>query len=228
MSKEQIKSRDRVVNHGEVFTNEREVNAMLDLVKQETERLDSRFLEPACGDGNFLIEILRRKLELAVTRSKRDPYLFKKYSIIAVSSIYGVELLKDNAMECRNRLFEFVKTVYKKIERQEDESYLNSIRFLLLKNIVCGDALTLKDEKSNPVTFAEWGFRDDFVTRRDFHLATILEAESTKDWAKDDGKQISLFSFEESNLDEYVENLNKPIKEYDEIHFLKIGESYND
>lgn len=61
---QQVKSRERVQQHGEVFTNEREVNAMLDLVKHETERIDSRFLEPACGDGNFLAEILRRKLRV--------------------------------------------------------------------------------------------------------------------------------------------------------------------
>lgn len=58
----QVKSKQRVADHGEVFTNPREVNAMLDMVKQETERIDSRFLEPACGNGNFLAEVLRRKL----------------------------------------------------------------------------------------------------------------------------------------------------------------------
>lgn len=61
----QVKSEERVINHGEVFTAEREVNAMLDLVKQETERIDSRFLEPACGDGNFLAAVLERKMNAA-------------------------------------------------------------------------------------------------------------------------------------------------------------------
>ena len=65
----QVKSRARVADHGEVFTADREVNAMLDLVKQDTERVDSRFLEPACGDGNFLAEILRRKLQAARLRA---------------------------------------------------------------------------------------------------------------------------------------------------------------
>lgn len=74
----QIKSKKRVADHGEVFTAEREVNAMLDLVKQETERVDSRFLEPACGDGNFLAEILRRKLKEVRRKYKRSPFDYEK------------------------------------------------------------------------------------------------------------------------------------------------------
>jgi len=103
----QIKSKDRVAAHGEVFTNPREVNAMLDLVKAETERIDSRFLEPACGDGNFLIEILRRKLAVCEARVKAKQYTQLQYehdAIWAISSIYGIELLADNATSCRERL----------------------------------------------------------------------------------------------------------------------------
>lgn len=98
----QVKSRQRVADHGEVFTSEREVNAMLDLVKQETERVDSRFLEPACGNGNFVAEILRRKLVAAKRRAtppkkkKPLPAEYEKQSVIAVASIYGVDLLMDN------------------------------------------------------------------------------------------------------------------------------------
>ena len=110
MMEQQVKSRQRVSDHGEVFTAEREVNAMLDLVKQETERVDSRFLEPACGDGNFVVEILRRKLAAAKKRAtppKRQtvvPLEFEKQSVIAVASIYGVDLLQDNVIACRQRL----------------------------------------------------------------------------------------------------------------------------
>ena len=103
----QIKSKERVSAHGEVFTNPREVNAMLDLVKAETERIDSRFLEPACGDGNFLIEILRRKLAICENRVKAKQYTQLQYehdAIWAISSIYGIELLADNAAACRERL----------------------------------------------------------------------------------------------------------------------------
>ena len=105
----QVKSRERVAEHGEVFTADREVNAMLDLVKQETERVDSRFLEPACGDGNFVAEILRRKLEAAKKRAipprkkKPLPLEFEKQSVIAVASIYGVDLMMDNVIACRQR-----------------------------------------------------------------------------------------------------------------------------
>ena len=106
----QIKSKERVSAHGEVFTNPREVNAMLDLVKAETERIDSRFLEPACGDGNFLIEILRRKLAICVSRVKAKHYTQLQYehdAIWAISSIYGIELLADNAAACRERLLNY-------------------------------------------------------------------------------------------------------------------------
>ena len=99
----QIKSKDRVANHGEVFTNIREVNAMLDLVKDETHRIDSRFLEPACGTGNFLIEVLRRKLEVVESRYKKSKIEFERYSILALSSIYGIDILEDNLKECKTR-----------------------------------------------------------------------------------------------------------------------------
>ena len=102
-NKSQIKSRQRVADHGEVFTNPREVNAMLDLVRDESFRLDSRFLEPACGDGNFLIEILRRKLSLLQDIKTPTEWEFK--SLIAVGSCYGIDILPDNAEACRERLF---------------------------------------------------------------------------------------------------------------------------
>ncbi|MEZ5032653.1 MAG: hypothetical protein R2787_14775 [Saprospiraceae bacterium] len=98
----QVKSKQRVTDHGEVFTNQREVNAMFDLVKHETERIDSRFLEPACGNGNFLAEILRRKLAVVDSRYSKSQVEWERYSVIAVSSIYGVDILEDNAQECRD------------------------------------------------------------------------------------------------------------------------------
>ena len=118
MAEKQVKSKQRVADHGEVFTAEREVNAMLDLVKQETERVNSRFLEPACGDGNFVVEILRRKLEAAKKRStpprkkKPLPLEFEKQSVIAMASIYGVDLMMDNVIACRERLYEIWNTEY--------------------------------------------------------------------------------------------------------------------
>ena len=103
--KAQIKSKKRVASRGEVFTAEREVKAMCDLVKDETERIDSRFLEPACGDGNFLAEILTRKLNVVTKKYKKNLSDWEKYSLLAVSSLYGIDIMSDNAQECRKRLF---------------------------------------------------------------------------------------------------------------------------
>ncbi len=86
----QIKSKERVVAHGEVFTSEREVNAMLDFVKDECVRPDSRFLEPACGDGNFLSAILERKLAVLHRKYKKSPRDYEKQAIVAIGSLYGV------------------------------------------------------------------------------------------------------------------------------------------
>ena len=154
----QIKSKNRVTNFGEVNTSEAEVNSMLDLVKQETDRLDSRFLEPACGDGNFLIEILNRKLEVLVRKYKKNQYEFEKNSILLVSSIYGLDILEDNAQSARNRLFDRFLEVYRKYFKEHlNDKLINSVKFILGKNIICGDALTLKQVSSlNPVIFCEW------------------------------------------------------------------------
>lgn len=102
----QIKSKNRVRKHGEVFTAEREVKAMCDLVKDETERIDSRFLEPACGDGNFLAEILTRKLAVVRKKYGKSPLDYEKNAVLAASSIYGVDILHDNVDACRKRMFE--------------------------------------------------------------------------------------------------------------------------
>ena len=101
IAEQQVRSRQRVADHGEVFTGEREVNAMLDLVEQETERIDSRFLEPACGTGNFLAEILRRKLRVVAARYRRGRLDYERYGVLAVSSIYGIDILEDNVIACR-------------------------------------------------------------------------------------------------------------------------------
>src|SRR5690349_18852970 len=104
-----VVSKKRVADHGEVYTHPREVNAMLDLMKQETERIDSRFLEPACGHGNFLAEILHRKLAVIRSRYSKSPLEYERYTLLAVSSIYGIDILQDNVVQCRHRLFEIVE-----------------------------------------------------------------------------------------------------------------------
>lgn len=153
----QIRSRKRVADHAEVFTHEREVNAMLDLVKSETERIDSRFLEPACGGGNFLVEILKRKLSIIKQKYKTSQYDYERYSVIAISSIYGIDLLKDNVEECKQRLFDIFTKEYKHIfGKSSNDKYLDVLKIILEKNIVCGDALTMKDNLGKPIVFSEW------------------------------------------------------------------------
>ena len=147
--KKQVKSKKRVADHGEVFTNEREVNAMLDLVKHETERIDSRFLEPACGNGNFLAEVLRRKLKVVDQRYGNIQMDWERYAVIAVSSIYGVDILEDNAKECRERLYVIFDDFYTALFKDKcKEECRRSIRFLFDRNILWGDALdfTNKDD----------------------------------------------------------------------------------
>jgi type I restriction-modification system DNA methylase subunit len=117
---QQIKSKERVSDHGEVFTAEREVNAMLDLVKDETERIDSRFLEPACGTGNFLTKILERKMAVVRSRYSKDLTGYELNALIAVSSIYGIDILMDNVHECRERLFDQFKAEYENCFTDKD------------------------------------------------------------------------------------------------------------
>ena len=175
----QIKSKKRVTDHGEVFTNEREVNAMLDLVKNETERIDSRFLEPACGTGNFLIEVLRRKLEVVKARYRKSQAEYERYAVVAVSSCYGVDIQEDNAVECRERLLAYFEQEYRKLYKENArQRVIDVVRFILSKNIVCGDALTMKQDNGEPIVFAEWSAVGGKIKRRDFTLANLLETES--------------------------------------------------
>src|SRR5579863_10165885 len=114
----QVVSRKRVTDHGEVYTAKREVNSMLDLVKQETTRIDSRFLEPACGTGNFLTEILERKLRVVEKRYGKSRLEYERYAILAVSSIYGIDILADNVRDCRQRLLDIFETAYTRLFKE--------------------------------------------------------------------------------------------------------------
>lgn len=179
--KKQIKSKERVSQHGEVFTAEREVNAMLDLVAQETERLESRFLEPACGDGNFLIEILRRKLAVCRKRVEARQYTqlqYERNAVLAVSSIYGIELLRDNAEACRKRLFRYFCEQYECLFGDKcKQTCRDAVEYLLQKNIIMGDALTYKrvDNPNEWIIVSEWGFiGDGKVVRRDYSFSYLV------------------------------------------------------
>ena len=214
MTSSQVKSKKRVTDHGEVFTNKREVNAMLDLVKQETERIDSRFLEPACGSGNFLTEVLRRKLDIVRSKYGKSQTDYERYAIIAVSSIYGIDILEDNIEECKENLGkifteEYAKNKYKEI----NPKVLETGSYILNKNMILGDALTLMTvDGKKPIIFSEWSaVNGNLIKRRDFTLAELLKNEPYED--------NSLFS---DIFDEVF--IPKPIKEYDLVHYLKVNE----
>lgn len=176
----QIKSRERVSNHGEVFTAEREVNAMLDLVKQETERIDSRFLEPACGNGNFLANILRRKLAVVRATANLNRPTYELNALLALGSLYGIELLDDNVCECRERLYAVLCEAYGELYPAPSQSaeFLSSARFILSRNIIVGDALTLMTpDESRPIVFSEWSAVGYQIKRRDFTLDMLLQSQ---------------------------------------------------
>ena len=176
-SKSQIKSKHRVTNHGEVFTNEREVNGMLDLVKNETERLDSRFLEPACGTGNFLVEVLNRKLAVLKQKYKNSFPEYEKYGVIVISSLYGIDLLEDNVEECRERLLKIFEKEYISLFKHEfNNKYVTVLKFILSKNIVSGDALTMKDNNGKPLIFSEWSmpYNDSKIKRKEYSFKDIF------------------------------------------------------
>jgi len=216
----QTKSKQRIADHGEVFTADREVNAMLDLVKQETERIDSRFLEPACGNGNFLAEILRRKLAVVKSRYGKDVDYYERYAVIAITSIYGVDILQDNVQECRERLFDIWNTEYtKQCKAKSNDETRAAVRFVLEKNILCGDALTLEQADGTPIIFAEWsavnGF---FIKRRDFELSHMLHAEEKN-------LQMDLFGVAgEYETDASGATVLMPTREFPPIHYRRVQE----
>lgn len=207
MAEKQVKSKQRVADHGEVFTAEREVIAMLDLVKDETERIDSRFLEPACGEGAFLIKVLERKLNVVIAKYSKSEHDFEKQSIIALSSIYGIDILTDNAQNCRLRLYEYWNDIYTRYCKKTGSDLVReTARYILEKNILIGNALSLKlvdenqQDTKNPIVFAEWTFvTGDKVKRRNYRLDVMLEAENNAS----KHKIMSLGLFEEDETTSY-------------------------
>jgi len=174
----QVKSKKRVADHGEVYTSEREVNAMLDLVKHETERIDSRFLEPACGNGNFLVEVLRRKLAVVTARYAKSQIDWEYYAFVAVSSLYGVDILPDNVQECVERLFALANEQYCGLYPVKNKDpWRAAIRYLLTRNILWGDALDYTHPQSKePIVFSEWTFvTSRRVKRRDYQFKYLVK-----------------------------------------------------
>lgn len=209
----QIVSKKRVIDHGEVYTGTREVNAMLDLVKPETERIDSRFLEPACGTGNFLAEILERKMRVVKEKYEKVQLEYERYAVLAVSSLYGIDILEDNVVVCKKRLFDLFNQSYMSLYQDKTkEECREAVRFILSKNIICGDALTLKTigEKPEAIVFSEWSpVNGSMLKRRDFTFHSLLDTSSVQ--------ELPLFS--DLGEDAFIPT---PEKEYPLVHFLKV------
>ena len=191
---------------------------MLDLVKEEAERIDSRFLEPACGTGNFLVEIMSRKMEAVRRQFVKNRFEYDQASAMAVSSMYGVELLPDNVDACRNRLLTQYLETYRQHQHQEASPELERcISFLLRKNILCGDALTMLRDNGEPVTFCEWTFigTGGKVKRRDFELSELLRnVEYDKPKAGEEG-----LLFADTGEPTFV---HLPKREFPIVNYLKL------
>lgn len=166
-----VRSKQRVADHGEVFTPAWLVDDMLDQVKDETERIDSRFLEPACGSGNFLVVVLRRKLAAVDARYGANEFERRRYALLGLMCIYGIELLADNIAECRANLLEILA---ERLELDESHELYRAASYVLSQNLVHGDALTMRTHEEEPITFAEWGYLGKGkYQRRDFRLDTL-------------------------------------------------------
>jgi SAM-dependent methyltransferase len=214
MSETQVISKQRVADHGEVYTHPREVNAMLDLVKHETERIESRFLEPACGTGNFLVEILNRKLAVVEARYGTSQFEFERYAVIAVASIYGIDILADNVVACQARLADIFDAVYTRLYKAHcKDECRRTVRFILQRNILHGDALTLKTvtEPVEPIVFSEWSaVNGSQLKRRDFKFAHLID--------RADSAALPLFS--DLGDESYIP---EPIADHPLVHFLEVG-----
>lgn len=213
----QVISRQRVVDHGEVLTAQREVLAMLDLVVNETERIESRFLEPACGNGNFLAEVLRRKLKVVEKRYIKSQLEYERYAVLAVCSIYGIDILEDNVQECRKRLLDLFASVYQShFADQIKPRCLSAVKYVLERNIIWGDAVTLKSvgEKPDYIVFSEWSpVNGSSLKRRDFSFRELV--------AHADNQGLPLFS----DLGEEV-FVATPEAQYPPIHFLELADAH--
>jgi len=214
------KTKERVRDHGEVFTPDFIVEDMLDLVKNETERIESRFLEPACGDGNFLIKVLERKMEVVKKRYKKSQFDYERMMSITAGSIYGVDLLDDNVEDARKRLYEYCEYEYTKLFKEKtDKGVLESIRYIFSKNVSQGDALSLKNKNSEPITFAQWSLvNGSKIKRRDYQFLDLAEF---------DPATPSLFSIQEESDTGEVVFSPQPSKDYPAVNFMKLHESYD-
>ena len=169
-----VKSKQRVADHGEVFTPAWIVDAMLDLVKDESERIDSRFLEPACGSGNFLVQVMWRKLTTVQLKFGQSDFEKRHYALLALMCIYGVELLADNIRECRENMLEIFSDG---LGLQKSDDLYCAAGYVLSQNLVHGDALAMRTHDGQPINFAEWGYLGKGkYQRRDFRFDTLTHS----------------------------------------------------
>jgi len=215
-----FKSKSRVRDHGEVFTPDFIVDDMLDLVKHETENIESRFLEPACGEGNFLIKILERKLNVVKRVYKKSQFDYERNALVAISNIYGVELLDDNVQRAQERLYNFFLDEYRKLySKKVNNDFLKSIKYVLSRNILQGNAITLKDKEENPIIFSEWSLVKGIkIKRRDFQFATLTEVY--------DPSKLPLNSIKEVSDTGEIFFSPKPVEEYPPVSFLTLHIAY--
>lgn len=176
MVQPEIRSKQRVADHGEVFTPAWMVEAMLDLVKGETERIDSRFLEPACGSGNFLVPVLKRKLAAVQLKYGKSDFDRRNFALLALMCVYGIELLPDNIAECRANLLE---TFAEYLNLKPTDELYRAASYVLSQNLIHGDALTMRAWDGSPITFAEWGYLwKGQYQRRDFLFDSLTQSSS--------------------------------------------------
>jgi len=211
-----VKSRQRIIDHGEVFTPQKLVNDMLDLVAQECERIDSRFLEPACGDGNFLAEVLRRKLLTVDKRNAGNRDKWERDAILAVCSLYGIDLLADNIEECRKRLLEVVQVAYEgrfKVPLPEEAEH--AAAYILSKNIVQGDALSFRTAGDSPIVFPEWSaVNGTMIKRIDFAYGKLVELADIA------SKPLPLFNEDGDSVPK-----PRPFRNFRPMHYLKVADA---
>lgn len=208
----QVVSRKRVADHGEVFTAQKEIDAMLGLAHSEVIRIESKILEPACGHGNFLAEILKRKLKVIKEKYLKSQIEYERNSIIAVSSLYGIDILSDNVSDCKKRLLEIFTYEYTEIFKDKKNlDCISSIKFILDKNIIWGDALTLETaDHTRPIIFSEWApAPNGMIKRRDYTFKGLM--------AHAEIQGLPLFS----DLGEEV-FIPTPVKEYPLVSYFNL------
>lgn len=193
----QIKSKERVRDLAEVYTNEREVNAMLDLIplKKPDDIIAYKYLEPACGNGNFLIEILRRKLKRINEKyALKNVTQYEFYLARALTTIYGIDICPENIKEARSRLFIELKSQFDlhKGSYSYSENFWDLIKYILDKNLVVGDSINKPEE----ITFIDYKIKGKQFERKVFNFADLTQKNP------------------------------EPIEVLEPMHFLKIGEEH--